>query len=48
MAYHSEGCCLPRRMSPEVARNGPPARSDLSPLSGAMRTICVRSEYFAF
>jgi uncharacterized protein with GYD domain len=33
---------------PGLARNGPPAMSDLSPLSGPKRTICARSEYFAF
>src|SRR5258708_22677365 len=31
-----------------MARNGPPAMSDLSPLPGAKRTKCARSEYFAF
>jgi hypothetical protein len=39
---------LLQRMSPFVARNGPPAMADLSPLTGAKRTICARSEYFAF
>ena len=34
-------------MSPG-ARNGPPAMSDWSPLSGAQRTRCARREYFAF
>jgi hypothetical protein len=36
------------RRRPLLALFGPRAMSDLSPLSGAKRTICARSEYFAF
>ena len=39
---------LLRCMSPLLARNGPPAMSDLSLLSEAKRTLCARVEYFAF
>src|SRR6266853_3691829 len=35
-------------MSLLMAPNGTSAMSDLSPLSGAKRTICTQSEYFAF
>jgi hypothetical protein len=39
---------LPTRSRPHMARNGPPAMSDLSPLSGAKRKTWARTEYFAF